>query len=128
MHDYEQHVGFENSELRDFLSINLLKAYNETNKQHTILSEEKKKIYSGGNKSPLEYAERAVLISQKELEYAIEIHKINKMKLGVLILMNERGWKEHDMGEYLDKPIFPYLNFIGTNEEANDLKSILEKQ
>ena len=50
------------------------------------------------------------------------------MKLGVLTIMNERGWREHDLGEYIEGAVYPYLNFIGNEEEAFDLMSTLKRK
>ena len=120
MKNSEIHNGLEKQEIRDFLSIQLVKLWDEEmeNKKPTL-------PYSRLEDDPFEW-------SIKDAEAEIEMHKMRlvilKQKQAIVRLIAMNGWKEFDVSDQVEKDM-PYklkMNFIGTDEEYKILQPKLK--
>lgn len=111
MKNSEIHKGFVNPIIRDFLAIQMCKAFE-------IDSNNKPKacVYNSG-------LEWVIENSEEQIRYNKELIKNAKNKMAILQLIENEGWVEFDVSDETqnDTGYKLHMNFIGTQEEYNDL-------
>jgi hypothetical protein len=112
----EIHNGLQDKEIRDFLSKALAKSYKEE------YNFEKKEIVGENTQ------ERTISRLENDIEYSKHQIKVNKDRLAILRIMEQKNWKELDVSDYIGKVDDMYLSFIGTVEEGDIIYEKLEKQ
>jgi hypothetical protein len=116
------HFGLENSDLRDFLSISMVKNYGQE-------FENKKPIvpYRPNVENAFEYAikdcENEIVFQNKRLQ-------LLKEKQAIITLIKMQGWEEFDVSDETEKDLEHTLrmNFIGTQSEYDTLISALANE
>lgn len=121
MKNSEIHGGLPQSEIRDFLAMSLVRAFQDevNNKKETIRYEEGK---------GMEYAIRDTEAQIAHLQKSLEI---KKRQSAILLLAGQNGWEEFDVSdETLRDLSFDYsMSFLGTKaEHATLLKQIKNKK
>ena len=116
MKNSEIHFGLENSDLRDFLSISIIKNYQQ--------SIDNIKPYNEG----LDVNEWAIKNCENEIIYYTQKLKLLKERQSITTLIKMQGWKDFDVSDETVKDLKYNLamNFIGTELEYNNLMSILK--
>ena len=116
------HFGLENSGLRDFLSISMVKNYEQefSNKETIIL-------YSANNENGLQ---NAINSCENDIAYLNKKLEILKQRQSISSLINMQGWKEFDVSNETEKDLDYTLRikFIGTQSEYDDLILQIENE
>jgi len=114
------HDGLENKEIRDFLSLQMVKANEELFKNNE-------------NRKPSPYREdafeQAITMTERELERLTKHLEVLKTQKSILTLIKNQGWLEFDVSDETTKDL-PYtlkMNFIGTQQEYDNLLKTLNK-
>ena len=120
MKNSEIHNGLDKREIRDFLSLALVKAYDEefANKREEI-------PYHHNPQHCFRWAIDDAEVQIKHLQKHVEILKI---KEAIIRLIHINGWEVFDMSDEITKDL-PYklkMNFIGTEAEHEELKNKIE--
>ena len=106
MKNEEIHKGFNQSEIRDLLA--------------RELRDSKKRGGIGGDYTE-KYLEEQIESMKETLKY---VRKTNALQL----LVEEMGWEEWDISEYVPYNEETYFSFIGTEKEYNELAKILNEE
>ena len=112
MKDTNIHEGLENETLREVICNGLIKACFDK------LPEPPQRNYPNDSEGQILYRVESKRQDIKEAEF--EIDKAVR-QLPYVKMMNEFGWSEHDISDYLGKTGEYYRSFIGTGEEYNNL-------
>lgn len=109
------HEGLPQKEIRDFLSMSMLKAWHNENNN--------KKDYSalGGLKNSIE---KAIAIAEADIKFLQKYVENLKTREAIFKLIELNGWQEHDVSDETEKDIIGYnqwMSFIGTEEEYIEL-------
>ena len=113
MKNTEIHIGLENSSLRDFLSLSIIKYYKQE-------GENKKPVtpYRSKGENAFEYS-----IKECENEINFQNKKLALLKelQAIITLIKIQGWEEFDVSDETerDPDYHQWMNFIGTQEEYN---------
>lgn len=121
MNSTEIHEGLPQKEIRDFLSLAMVKAFDaEAKNQKEILQ------YSTYD-DPFEWAKDD---ADEQIKYLKKYKDIIATKQAVLLLIQQNGWKEHDVSDdvYNDTDYNQWMSFIGTDDELEDLHHKLYPQ
>jgi len=115
------HIGLENSDLRDFLSMSMAKTCG-----HEF--ENKKPIvpYRPNVENIFEYSikdcESEILFQNKRLQ-------LLKEKQSIITLIKMQGWCEFDVSDETEKDLeYTWMNFIGTQSEYSAFICALENE
>jgi len=110
MKNSEIHNGLEKKEIRDFLSLQLVKAHEEL-------------CMNNENRKPSLYREdafeQAIVMTERELERLTKHLEVLKTQKSIATLIKNQGWEEFDVSDETTKDL-PYrlkMNFIGTEKE-----------
>ena len=108
------HNGLEKSELRDFLSLSIVKNWDATCKN----SKERPEI--SNNESITEWA---IKDCENELKYLSKKLELLKEKQAIITIIEMNGWQDFDVSDETEKDLkySSWLNFIGTEDEYNEL-------
>ena len=104
------HSGLENSDLRDFLSISMVKSYGQEFENKPIVT------YRPNIENAFEHAikdcENDIIFHNKRLQ-------LLKEKQAIITLIKMQGWQEFDVSDETEKDLEHTLsmNFIGTQSE-----------
>jgi len=115
MKNSEIHKGFEKKEIRDFLSLSLLKLMEEQ------IDNAKPNIITPRNDDTYEYSIEFV---KRGIEYHSNLLQIYKNIQAIIQIAKMNGWEEFDVSDITAKDIVNHklrMNFIGTNDEYNFL-------
>lgn len=110
MKNSEIHEGLPQKEIRDFLSMSMVKAFDEESNN--------KKNYSALAKLD-NSIERAIAIARADIKFLEKYINNLTHKQAILNLIELNGWQEHDVSDITEKDIDGtlWMNFIGTEEE-----------
>lgn len=114
----EMHKRFPQQEVRDFLSLAMVRALDdEANFQ-------KKTVVYAEYKDSFEWAKADALEQIKSLKQRIRNIEI---KQGIIKLIELNGWKEHDVSDdvHNDTEYRNWMSFIGTEDELEQLHAII---
>ena len=111
MKNSEIHNGFSQKEIRDFLSLQLKRIYNDE-------CENKKEIHPYSNFDPLEWS---IIEAQEQIRYNQKKIELIREKIAILKLIKNNKWQEFDVSDYVIKDKKSYMSFIGTEKEYNKL-------
>lgn len=116
------HFGLENSDLRDFLSISMVKNYEQE-------FENKKPIspYRPNVENAFEYA---IKDCENDIVYHNKRLQLLKEKQAIITLIKMQGWEEFDISDETEKDLEYTLrmNFIGTQSEYDALIGALANE
>ncbi len=115
MKSSEMHEGLPQKEVRDFLSIQMVKAYHEEGLNKKVTTNHR------DFDDTFEWAKNDARQQIKYLKKHIE--NIGN-KQAIIILIENNGWKEHDVSDeniHNDTEYRLAMNFIGTDEEHKQL-------
>ena len=119
MKNSEIRAGFINKELRDFLSLSLVKTYEvEFNNQKKIIPYDAKNNFDWGIKD----AEEELRIQKNRLDYL-------KDRQAILRIMKMFNWMEFDVSDETEKDLEYrlFMCFIGTDEEYEYFETSLKE-
>ena len=119
MKSTEIHNGLDKKEIRDFLSIGLLKLYKEEN-------ENKKETFSYIDREENVY-DWCIKDAEAQIKFLKRYIQINRNRQAIVQLIKMNGWDEWDVSDETEKDL-PYslaMNFIGTKEEYNYLLELI---
>lgn len=119
MKNSEIHLGLPNAIMRDFLAMAMIKNHNQS-------CENKKEFLP---RLDGEYFDWAVKDCEREIEFQ-KRRLINiKETCAILTLIKSQGWKEFDVSDETENDTGEklHLNFIGTEEEYQELLSKIKK-
>ncbi len=113
MKDTQIHEGLENETLRAAICTGLLLSF------HDKMPKLPELVYPKGDTEGcilwgIEAMRRDILVKQFDIDKSVR-------QLAYVRMMKEMGWSEHDACEYIGKSGEYYRNFIGTEEEFNNL-------
>ncbi|MDA3780202.1 MAG: hypothetical protein PF487_08325 [Bacteroidales bacterium] len=105
----EIHEGLPQREIRDFLSLSLVKLYDDDCKN--------KKEYPTNDTD--DAFEHAIIIAETDIKYLKIYVKNIRTRQAILKLIEQNGWFEHDVSDDTRNDNYYKLsmNFIGTEEE-----------
>ena len=114
----EIHNGFPNKELRDFLSLAMVKAFDDEGKNqkvHLLYSE---------YEDPFEFAKDD---AREHIKHYKQYIRNIETKQAILRLIELNGWKEHDVSDdvYNDTDYRGWMSFLGTEDELEQLHAII---
>ena len=121
MKSSEIHNGLEKSEIRDFLSIGLLKLDKEEN--------ENKKESSNYNREVV--LDWCIRDAEAQIKYLKKYIEINRGRQAIITLIKMNDWEEFDVSDETENDLKynQWMSFIGTEEEHKELlKSIKDKK
>jgi hypothetical protein len=115
MKNSEIHNGLDKKEIRDFLSMGFVKAFEEEFKN-------KKKEYSYNAQDPFEWV---VKDAESQIKYFKRLIEITRGKQAIRQLIKDNGWDEFDVSDETERDL-PHcyslkMNFIGTQKEYDFL-------
>jgi len=118
MKNSEIHDGLNQQELRDFLSIAIVKNYQQK-------LDNKKLIVSCRLSSTFEWV---IEDCKNEIEFQNKRLQLLKEKQAIITLIKMQKWDEFDVSDETEKDLKYALkiSFIGTQQEYNDLMGILK--
>ena len=119
MKDIDIHNGLPEQELRDFFSQELVKSW--VSEIHN-----KKSVPRYNEADPIQWA---IGDAEADIQYHKKRLEILKQRHALFTLIKERGWKEHDVSDYVLNlyAMEMKMSFIGTDDEYNNLMKKLEK-
>jgi len=116
MKNSEIHNGLPEKEIRDFLSLSLVKAFEDecNNKKETIPY--------GGN--PQHNFQWAIKDTEAQIKYMQRCLEILKTKEAVIQLIINKDWEEFDVSDETTKDTSYriHMSFIGTKKEYEELE------
>lgn len=112
------HLGLQNSDLRDFLSISMVK-----NQEQEFNN--KKQAYSSNIGTVYE---KLIKDCENEIEFHNKKLEILKERQSIITLMKMQGWDEFDVSDDTQKDLGYILrmNFIGTSVEYDNFINSLD--
>lgn len=113
------HEGLENKEIRDFLSLSLVKLFDrECNNKKEIIPYDKENPF-----------ETLIKNDEEQVKLLLKNIDINKEKLAIIKLIKNNGWEEFDISDYTqnDTGYRLWMSFIGTKEEYEKFMEQIEK-
>lgn len=119
MKNSQIHSGLENSELRNFLSISLVKNFqeeSENKKEYPIIKDTLDWCIADCENDIIHYTKKLELLKEKK---------------AIITLIKMQGWKEFDVSEETEKDLHYKLkmNFIGTDSEyVNLIQTIIQNK
>lgn len=105
------HEGLPQKEIRDFLSMSLLKSYADES-----INKKDYSALAGMSNS----VEKAIAIAEADIKYLQKYIENLKSKEAIWKLIELNGWKDFDVSDETEKDYIGYnqwMNFIGTEEE-----------
>lgn len=114
------HEGLDKKEIRDFISISIVKNYE-------IQCGLKKEFTPYSHENPFE---NAVKNAEQEVVYWQSVLKISKEIVAIHEIIKMNGWNEFDVADETinDSSFRLKMNFIGTQLEYNNFIESLEKE
>lgn len=105
------HEGLENKEIRDFLSMSIVKSF--------ATESSNKKVY-------VDYRDENFLVKNAEAEVAFWTKQLEicRERSAITTIIKNNGWNEFDVSDETENDIIEYrmkMNFIGTESEYDDL-------
>ena len=119
MKNSQIHKGLKDNHIRDFLSLQLVKSYEEE-----ILNNE---LHSKSFPHIEDIFEVAIRQAEREIERLTKYVEINRSRQAIITLIKKQNWEEFDVSDDTTKDL-PYrlkMNFIGTEKEYNHLLEII---
>ena len=111
MKNSEIHIGLDKKEIRDFLSLGLVRAYEQEfiNKKETI-------PYSENS------FQWAIKDTEAQIKYLQRYLEILRIKEAIIQIIHTSGWQEFDVSEETinDMPYKMKMNFIGSEKEHQE--------
>lgn len=120
MKNSEIHNGLDKKEIRDFLSIGMIKL----NKEEI---ENIKETFPYDREDPFEWH---IKDAKAEIKFLKKYIDINRGKQAIVQLIKMNGCEEYDVSDETEKDL-PYslaMSFIGTKEEHNHLLKIIKRK
>ena len=117
MKNSEIHNGLDKKEIRDFLSIGLLKLYEEEN-------ENKKETFPYNREDVFEWC---IKDAEAQIKFLKKYIQINRSRQAITTLIKMGAWEEWDVSDETEKDL-PYslaMNFIGTKKEYDHLIELI---
>ena len=110
----EMHNGFPNKEIRDFLSLAMVKAFEDEGKNQKV------HLLHSEYEDTFEWAKDDAREQIKHLKNYI---RNIETKQALIRLIELNGWKEHDVSDdvYNDTEYHHWMCFLGTDNELEEL-------
>lgn len=110
------HSGLENKILRDFLSISIMKNYQEELNN--------REIYEPYKGDPIE---NAIINCEHRIVYNTKKLRLLKERQAILMLIKMQGWQEFDVSDYTEKSTEynAWMTFVGTEQELDAFLTLL---
>ena len=118
MNTTEMHQTFPQKELRDFLSLAMVKALDDEAKN------QKKHLLYSEYEDPFEWAKDD---AREHIKHYKQYIRNIETKQAILRLIELNGWKEHDVSDdlYNDTEYHNWMSFLGTEDELEELHHII---
>jgi len=118
MKSSEIHNGLDKKEIRDFLSLQFVRSYDDEQLN-------KKVGYPYDREDPFDWV---IKDAEAQIEYLKKLIAINRTRQATRQLVLANGWEEWDVSDETENDLHTRLkmNFIGTKEEHEDLLRVIK--